>query len=80
VVGLSVPPPEATRAAISGSWTNSRKSSASDDRSGLFTAEVISTQTMPPLPSTGPLFGVMARTCNWPSWRAPEQLNTPPVK
>ena len=40
--------------------------SASGDGSGLLTTEVSSIQTMPPLPSMGPLLGVMPRT-----WVAP---------
>ena len=78
--GLYVPSANATALQTSASWAYSRKSSANGDTLGLLTTEVTSTQIIPPLPSNGPDFGVIPRTCVSPSNRAGEAVYVPPVK
>ena len=54
---------EGDRVATFGAWTYLKNSSASGERSGLLTVEVISIHVKPPLPSIGPSSGVMERIC-----------------
>src|SRR5262249_37070588 len=63
VTGLWVPSAKATVWATFGAWTYFKNSSASGERSGLLTVEVISIHATPPLPSIGPFSGVMERIC-----------------
>src|SRR5262249_46453668 len=57
VTGLWVPSAKATVWATFGAWTYFKNSSASGERSGLLTVEVISIHATPPLPAIGPFSG-----------------------